>query len=99
MSRKGHVPIRMCMGCRKRRKKEGMIRFTQTAGSKALAPGGKNQDGRGFYLCPDLFCLKAAKKKRRLEPSIEIDRFQECFEKNVLPGRRVNLKEEVEWRK
>ncbi len=76
-----------------------MIRFTQTAGGEALALGGKNQDGRGLYLCPDPSCLKAAKKKRRLEPSIEIDRFQECFEKNVLPGRRVNLKEEVEWRK
>ena len=99
MSRKGHVPIRMCMGCRKRRKKVEMIRFIRTAGGEALAPGGKNQDGRGLYLCPDVSCLKAAKKKRRLEPSIEIDRFQECFEKNVLPGRRVNLKEEVEWRK
>ena len=99
MSRKGHVPVRMCMGCRKRRKKEEMIRFTRAAGGEALALGRKNQDGRGLYLCPDLSCLKAAKKKRRLEPSIEIDRFQECFEKNVLPGRRVNLKEEVEWRK
>ena len=76
-----------------------MIRFTRAAGGEALALGRKNQDGRGFYLCPDASCLKAAKKKRRLEPSIEIDRFQECFEKNVLPGRRVNLKEEVEWRK
>jgi len=58
-----------------------MIRFTRAAGGEALALGRKNQDGRGLYLCPDLSCLKAAKKKRRLEPSIEIDRFQECFEK------------------
>ena len=99
MSWKGHVPIRMCMGCRKRRKKEEMIRFAQTAGGKALAPGGKNQDGRGFYLCPDLSCLKAAKKKRRLEPSIDIDRFQECFEKNVLPGTRIKIKEEAGCRR
>ena len=88
MSRKGHVSVRMCMGCRKRRKKEEMIRFTQTAGGKALAPGGKNQDGRGFYLCPDASCLKAAKKKRRLKPSIEIDRFQECFEKKCITGQK-----------
>ena len=58
-----------------------MIRFTRTGGGEALAFGVKNQDGRGFYLCPDVSCLKAAKKKRRLEPSIEIDRFQECFGK------------------
>jgi hypothetical protein len=56
------------MGCRKRRKKEEMIRFTRAAGGEALALGRKNQDGRGFYLCPDASCLKAAKKKRRLEP-------------------------------
>ncbi len=68
-----------------------MIRFTQTAGGEALALGGKNQDGRGLYLCPDASCLKAAKKKRRLEPSIEIDRFQECFEKNVLTDRRIKI--------
>ena len=68
MSHKGYVPIRMCMGCGKRRKKEEMIRFTRTSGDQALVPAGKNQDGRGFYLCPDASCLKAAKKKRRLEP-------------------------------
>lgn len=65
-----------------------MIRFTQTAGGKALAPGGKSQDGRGLYLCPDLSCLKTAKKKRRLEPSIEIDLFQECFEKKCITGQK-----------
>ena len=68
-----------------------MIRFTQTAGGEALALGGKNPDGRGFYLCPDASCLKAAKKKRRIKLSIEIDRFQECFEKNVLPDRRMKI--------
>ena len=76
-----------------------MIRFTRAAGGEALALGRKNQDGRGLYLCPDLSCLKAAKKKRRLEPSIEIDRFQECFEKNVLPGTRIKIKEEAGCRR
>jgi len=53
-----------------------MIRFNGTAGGEALSFIGKNQDGRGLYLCPDAACLKAAKKKRLIEPSVEIDRFQ-----------------------
>ena len=30
MSKKGHVPIRTCIGCRKKRKKEEMIWLTQS---------------------------------------------------------------------
>ena len=29
MSTKGHIPLRMCIGCRKRRKKKEMVRFKQ----------------------------------------------------------------------
>ncbi len=50
MSKRGHIPIRMCVGCRSRKRKEEMIRFT---------PGNE----RGAYLCPDLKCLKRAEKK------------------------------------
>lgn len=45
-----------------------MLRFTQILGVWTLALNKKNHIGRGFYLCPKDLCLKAAKKKHRIEP-------------------------------
>jgi len=72
MSRRGHVPVRMCVGCRKKRKKEEMIRFTLSADGGTRRTTGKDGNGRGVYLCPDPACLKAAKKKRRLDPAVRM---------------------------
>jgi hypothetical protein len=66
MSKKGHIPIRMCIGCRKKRKKEEMVRFTQNSDGVVFINEEKDLNGRGFYLCPDLACLKMAQKKNRL---------------------------------
>ena len=62
-------PARMCVGCGEMKDKlalvrvvkspEGTIAFDSTAGGKS--------PGRGAYLCRDLACLQAARKKRRLE--------------------------------
>jgi len=54
----------MCVGCRRRREKGEMIRFTQDA-SGAISIGNQNAQGRGFYLCLELACLNAARKKMR----------------------------------
>jgi predicted RNA-binding protein YlxR (DUF448 family) len=65
MSRKGHVPVRTCIGCREKRKKEEMIWFAQSPAGVVVVNGKKPHQGRGFYLCPDLRCLKIAKKRRK----------------------------------
>jgi len=65
MSKKGHVPVRMCMGCRAKRKKEEMIWLAQSPGGVVVVNRKKPHQGRGFYLCPDLRCLNMAKKKRK----------------------------------
>ena len=65
MSKKGHVPDRMCLGCRKRRKNEEMIRFTEISAGVLMMDEKKNRNGRGYYLCPDRNCLKLAQKKSR----------------------------------
>jgi predicted RNA-binding protein YlxR (DUF448 family) len=49
-----HVPIRTCMGCRKRRPKSEMLRLT----AHGIDRDGRSHPGRGFYLCPDTLCLK-----------------------------------------
>lgn len=61
------MPIRMCMGCRMRRKKSEMVRFILTKKGAPLVPSGKGEGGRGFYLCTDVSCLRAAKKRYRFE--------------------------------
>ena len=72
MIEKGHVPIRMCIGCRKKKKKEEMIRLTQSSEGVLWMDERKRHHGRGFYLCPDFGCINIAKKKNRgirfLEP-------------------------------
>jgi predicted RNA-binding protein YlxR (DUF448 family) len=65
MSKKGHIPIRMCIGCRRKRKKEEMLRFVQTIDGVVFFNEKKRINGRGFYLCPDLICFKRAQKKER----------------------------------
>ncbi|OGP86793.1 MAG: hypothetical protein A2156_12880 [Deltaproteobacteria bacterium RBG_16_48_10] len=64
MSTPRHVPIRMCIGCGRRREKGQMIRWVREA-SGSVSICSNNLEGRGFYLCPDRTCLNAARKKMR----------------------------------
>jgi len=65
MSKKGHAPVRTCIGCREKKKKEEMIWLTQSqAGVVAVNPK-KPHLGRGFYLCRDFRCFIMAKKRRK----------------------------------
>jgi len=65
MSKKGHVPIRTCIGCRKKRKKEEMIGLTLGPEGVIKVIQRMPHQGRGVYLCPDLGCFHMAKKKNR----------------------------------
>ena len=67
MSKKGHIPVRMCIGCRGRRKKEEMLRFIRGPGDTLRLNGKRSQRGRGLYLCPNLNCLKLARKRVQVE--------------------------------
>jgi predicted RNA-binding protein YlxR (DUF448 family) len=53
----------MCIGCRKKRDKKEMVRFTEGEGGNWLVDTKKGLGGRGFYLCPEITCLKKAQKK------------------------------------
>ncbi|MBM4305445.1 MAG: YlxR family protein [Deltaproteobacteria bacterium] len=84
MSRKGHGPIRQCIGCKKKKKKEEMIRFTLTADGRACMVGGRNQMGRGLYVCPDAFCIKMAKKRRPFGPLPDVISLEESCGKESI---------------
>ncbi len=76
MSKKGHVPIRMCIGCRRKRKKEEMIWLTQSPEGVVGVSQKEPHRGRGFYLCPNLLCLDKAKKRNKGVRFLEAMDFQ-----------------------
>ena len=73
MSKKGHIPSRMCVGCRKRRRKEEMVRFGHFPDGAVSLSEKKDLRGRGFYLCADLTCFEMARKKDRTGRLVGID--------------------------
>ncbi len=67
------IPQRQCMGCRERKAKRDMIRVVRGVdGTVSLDFSGK-ANGRGAYICPDMECLKKARKTRALERSLEAE--------------------------
>lgn len=75
------IPQRQCMGCRERKPKRDMIRVVRmTDGMVNLDFGGK-MNGRGAYVCPDVECLKKARKSRALERCLETEIPQEVYDR------------------
>ena len=75
------IPQRQCMGCRERKAKRDMIRGVRTTeGTVSLDFSGK-MNGRGAYVCPDMECLKKARKSRALERGLEIEIPQEVYDR------------------
>ena len=75
------IPQRQCMGCRERKNKRDMLRVVrQTDGGVTLDFGGK-LNGRGAYVCPEIECLKKARKSRALERCLEVEIPQEVYER------------------
>jgi predicted RNA-binding protein YlxR (DUF448 family) len=61
----------MCIGCRKKKKKEEMLRLVKSINGGVSIDEKKRMKGRGFYLCPDPICFKMARKKERWGESLE----------------------------
>ena len=65
--------MRQCMGCREMKPKKELIRVVRSPeGSVSLDFKGK-APGRGAYLCPDLQCLKKARKSGSIGRVLEVE--------------------------
>ena len=64
------IPLRKCSSCGEMKPKKELIRVVRSpAGEITLDLTGRSP-GRGAYVCPDIACLQAARKARRIERSL-----------------------------
>jgi predicted RNA-binding protein YlxR (DUF448 family) len=56
------TPERTCVGCRRRRGQDELVRLAAVDGR--VVPARPGAPGRSAYLCPQETCLEAAEKKR-----------------------------------
>lgn len=89
MTQKGHVPLRTCVGCRKKRGKDEMIWLAQSREGVIRVDGRKPHRGRGFYLCPDLQCLKMARGRKKAIEFLGTMDFQSLLIKDFSKSDRV----------
>ena len=74
------IPMRQCMGCNEHRPKKELLRVVRTADGKVVLDFTGKLSGRGAYICPDVSCLKKARKSRRLDHTLEIQIPEEIYE-------------------
>lgn len=71
---------RTCVGCRKEEGKRGLLRVVRSPeGEIRIDPGGK-APGRGAYLCRNIECLRAAKKRDALSKALKTKVPREIYE-------------------
>ena len=82
-------PMRTCVGCGQSFVKKDLRRIAMNAeGQIHIDPTGK-APGRGAYICPQLDCLEAAYKGRKLERS-----FRGSVSKEIYEALRTELSHE-----
>ena len=82
------IPMRQCVGCREMKEKRALIRVLKSPeGAVSLDFKGK-LPGRGAYVCPNLECLKRARKSRALERA-----FSALIMDEVWEGLEAQIKE------
>ena len=66
------IPMRQCLGCNEHRPKSELLRVVRPPeqGEVFLDLTGK-KSGRGAYVCPDVKCLRKARKSRRIEANLD----------------------------
>lgn len=70
MSKKGHIPIRTCIGCGEKKPKRELIRIVRQDDKIIIDTTGK-ASGRGAYICVSLDCLNKALNKSKLSYALK----------------------------
>ena len=73
------MPQRSCVACRTTRAKRELLRIVRRPTGEVIWDQTAKAAGRGAYLCPDLACLRAAQRGRRLERVLGVGLTGEVF--------------------
>ena len=65
-----HVPLRTCLGCRRRRAKRELVRLVRRADGVVVRDASGGAAGRGAYVCADAACLERLLKGGRLSHAL-----------------------------
>jgi predicted RNA-binding protein YlxR (DUF448 family) len=63
---KGHLPLRTCVSCGKRRKKEELIRLRVNSDGIVVEDRNGKGQGRGAYVCENRTCVALLREGKRL---------------------------------
>ncbi len=66
MTNVGHIPLRRCLGCRKRLRKDELIRLVSVEGGNVVVDVAQRMPGRGAYFCNDDRCLRIGLNARAM---------------------------------
>ena len=75
------VPVRMCSGCGEHKAKKELIRVVRSPEGEISIDFRGKKSGRGAYICPDMECLRRARKARRLEKALDCQSPDEVYER------------------
>ena len=75
------VPVRMCSGCGEHKAKKELIRVVRSPEGEISIDFRGKKSGRGAYICPDMECLRRARKARRLEKALDCQIPDEVYER------------------
>ena len=75
------VPVRMCSGCGEHKAKKELIRVVRSPEGEISIDFRGKKSGRGAYICPDMECLRKARKARRLEKALDCQIPDEVYER------------------
>ena len=72
MQKQRKIPQRQCVGCRTMKDKKALVRVVKTPENEIVLDVTGKKSGRGAYVCPQMECLKKARKSRALERAFEL---------------------------
>ena len=75
------IPQRQCVGCRVMKDKKALVRVVKTPENEVVLDLTGKKSGRGAYVCPEMECLKKARKSQSLDRSLEVAIPQEVYDR------------------
>ena len=72
MPRERHVPIRMCLMCGKRRRKDEMLRIVRMPDGSVQLDKGERINGRGCYVCAEFANFDAKKISGKIKRALNL---------------------------